>query len=180
MCSNTSANDIREEIYTEINCPPDGSQLSVFIEEYFNEGELVEDSICSNCSTKGLAEKRTLLENVKNTKFVIIILRRTEHDHRGRPSINTNDVSCIENVKLEDNDNYEAIFEPICVVQHQGVLRGDGASYGHYTADVKDQRSNRWHRTSDNAVPVPITPSEVTKRGYVFLYKNISCGLSSC
>ena len=40
LCSNTSANDIREEIYTEINCPPDGSQLSVFIEEYFNEGEL--------------------------------------------------------------------------------------------------------------------------------------------
>ena len=64
MCSNTSANDVREEIYTEKNCPPDGSQLSVFIEEYFNEGELVEDSICSNCSTKGLAEKRTLLENV--------------------------------------------------------------------------------------------------------------------
>ena len=103
-------------------------------------------------------------------------------DYRGRASIKTNDVTCIDNIKLQDTNDCEAIFEPICVVQHQGGLRGDGESYGHYTADVKEQRSGKWYRSSDNAVPVPINPSEVSQRGYVFLYRNKSFGLvaSSC
>ena len=177
-CGNISSNETREEIYTEVNCPTDGSNLSTCIEEYFNKGESVE-STCELCHTKGLGEKRTLMVDVETTKFFIIIIRRTEMDYRGRAAINTNDVTCIGNVKLCDFRNCEAIFEPICAVQHQGVLREDGVSYGHYTADVKEQRSSKWYRTSDNALPVPLSPSDVTKRGYVFLYKNVSFGLPS-
>ena len=105
---------------------------------------------------------------------MIVIIQRTERDYRGRPTINTNDVPCTDNITLKDTNNCEAMFELIFVIQHEGVLRGDGGSYGHYTADVKEQRSTNWFRTSDNAVPIPIYSSEVTKRGYVFLYKNIS------
>ena len=174
-CGNISSNEVREEIYTELDCPNDGSKLSTCIEDYFNHGELVE-STCEACGFRGVGEKRKLLENLKDTQFIIIILKRTGSDYRGRPLINTNDVSPIDNLKLVDSNDCEAIFEPICVVQHQGVLKQDGGSYGHYTADVKEQRSSKWYRTSDNAFPVLINQSEVTKRGYVFLYKNISFG----
>ena len=148
--------------------------MSSYIENYFNTGELVESSTCERCFSKGLAQKGTLLENVKNTQFITIILIRAENDHRGRAIIKTSDVTAVENVKLIDNNHCEAIFEPICIVQHQGVLGSDGTSSGHYTADVKVQKSSKWYRTSDNEFPVHVNQSEVTKRGYVFLYKNIT------
>ena len=147
--------------------------MSSYIEEYFNKGELVE-STCESCFSKDLGQKRTVLENVKNTQFIIIILLRAENDHRGRAIMKTNNIEAVDDVKLLDSNNCEAMFEPICIVQHQGVLRGDGESYGYYTADVKEQKSSKWYRTSDNEIPFHINQSEVTKRGYVFLYKNSS------
>ena len=87
--------------------------------------------------------------------------------------MNTNNVTALQNIKIRDVENIEARFEPISVVEHQGVLRNDGTSSGHYTADVKNQALNQWYRTSDNAVPSAINPSSVTTRGYIFLYKNI-------
>ena len=141
-CGNISENEEREEIYTELTCPPDGSDLSSYIEEYFNKGEVVE-STCESCFSKDLGQKRTVIENVKNTQFIIIILLRAENDHMGRPIIKTNNIEAVDDVKLLDSNNCEAMFEPICIVQHQGVLRGDGESYGHYTADVKEQKSSK-------------------------------------
>ena len=143
----------------------------------FQKGELVE-STCERCSSKGLGQHRTVLDNLRHTQFIIIILLRAENDHRGRAIIKTNNVEAVDNVKLVDSSNCEAMFEPICIIQHQGALRGDGTSYGHYTADVKEQKSSKWYRTSDNEIPIHINPSEVTKRGYVFLYKNISLNKS--
>ena len=156
--------------------------MSSYVENYFNNGELVENSKCERCFYKGSAQKRTFLLNVKNTQFITIILVRAENDHRGRAIIKTNNITAVDNVKLLDSNNCEAMFEPICIVQHQGVLTGDGGSYGHYTADVKEQKSSKWYRTSDNEIPIHINPSEVTKRGYVFLYKNISItkSIDSC
>ena len=42
--------------------------------------------------------------------------------------------------------------------------------------DVKDKSSNLWFRTNDNQHPVEISPSDVTKNGYVYLFKKVqSC-----
>ena len=49
MCGNISSNEEREEIYTELICPSDGSQLGMSIEKYFNQGELVEYK-CGKCN----------------------------------------------------------------------------------------------------------------------------------
>ena len=173
-CGKLSMNEVREEIYTEINCPSDGADLSASVENYFNKGELVNYWCKQGCGSRTSAERRSALQDVKSTRFIIIILRRTGEDFRRRATVNTNNVSAIQNANLKDVNNYEATFEPICVVQHQGILRGDGRSSGHYTADVKNQSSNQWYRTSDNEVPQAINPASVTTRGYVFLYKNIS------
>ena len=108
---------------------------------------------------------------LRNTNFLIIILRRATHD-QGRQVIVTNNVQPTDNVSLTDIDGCTAIFEPISVVQHSGVLKRDGTSSGHYTADIKNQTYHKWFRTSDNSIPQPISVKDVTKRGYVILYKN--------
>jgi hypothetical protein len=148
-CGNVSVNEVREEIYTEISCPADGSELSEAVEEFFNNGEIVEYHCEQGCGSRGTAEKRSSLQNVKNTKFIIIILRRTEL-HRGQAVVNTNDVSALQTINLKDMENDEATFEPISVVQHQGILRRDGTSSGHYTADVKNAASARTYRVPCN------------------------------
>ena len=56
-CGNVGRNEIREEIYTEISCPPDGSELSEAVEDYFNHGEIVEYNCDQGCGTRGMAEK---------------------------------------------------------------------------------------------------------------------------
>ena len=117
--------------------------------------------------------KRTALQDARNTNFLIMILRRAKYD-QGRLVIVTNNVQATDNVSLTDINGRTAIFEPISVVQHSGVLRRDGTSSGHYTADIKSQTYHKWFKTSDNSIPQPVSVKDVTERGYVILYKNIT------
>ena len=172
-CRRQSVGVTREQLYTEIDCPTDGSSLSTTVQQNFHTGEQIEYNCQEGCRTQSLSMKRTALQDVRNTNFLIIILRRTLSD-QGRPIIVTNDVRSTDNVSLVDIRGCNAIFEPISVVEHSGVLRRDGSSSGHYTACIKSQTSHTWWRTSDNSIPQSISEDSVTKRGYVILYKNIT------
>ena len=55
--------------------PPEGSTLSQYVEEQFNESYLVDYS-CEVCSESMQAEKRLILNSVQNTSFIIVLLRR--------------------------------------------------------------------------------------------------------
>ena len=57
-------------------------------------------------------------------------------------------MTALQNIRIQDVENTEERFEPISVVQHQGVLRRDGTSSGHYTADVKNQALNQCYNGS--------------------------------
>ena len=170
-CNRNSVGVTREQLYTEIDCPPDGTDLKTNVENNFHVGEEIEYRCEHGCKTQSLSMKRTALQDARNTNFLIIILRRATHD-QGRQVIVTNNVQATDNVSLTDIDGCTAIFEPISVVQHSGVLKRDGTSSGHYTADIKNQTYQKWFRTSDNSIPQPISVKDVTKRGYVILYKN--------
>lgn len=67
----------------------------------------------------------------------------------------------------------DAFYEPLSVIDYDGRLNRTGDSQGHYTCDVKDVNSKSWFRTNDNCYPVQIKLSDVTKRGYVMLYRRI-------
>ena len=62
-------------------------------------------------------------------------------------------------------------YEPISVIEYQGVMSPTGVSQGHYICDVKNKSTNRWFRTNDNCEPVQIENSDVSKNGYVILLK---------
>ena len=70
-----------------------------------------------------------------------------------------------------DASGSQVWFEPIAVIEFRGTLGPDGASKGHYLCDVKESSSNQWFRTNDDALPVSIRTSEVSKFPYVVLYK---------
>ena len=70
-----------------------------------------------------------------------------------------------------DMSGIDAFYELISVIDYTGRLNRMGDSQGHYTCDVKDVNSESWFRTNDNCNPLQIQSSEVTKNGYVMLYK---------
>ena len=53
-------------------------------------------------------------------------------------------------------------------------MSSTGETWGHYTCDVNDVRSNSWFRTNDSNVPLKIQSKDVSKCGYVVSYKRFS------
>ena len=52
-------------------------------------------------------------------------------------------------------------------------MRQTGESDGHYLCDVKDRSSGAWFRTNDNYDPQQIDEAQVSKFGYVILYRKM-------
>ena len=77
------------------------------------------------------------------------------------------------NVNLEnffrDGRGFQACYEPIAVIEYQGIVNSDGFSQGHYICDVKVDKT--WFRTNDDSNPVEISVKNVSKQGYAFLFK---------
>ena len=62
-------------------------------------------------------------------------------------------------------------YEPIAVIEFMGNITSDGISYGHYICDILEAETRRWYRTNDNAIAKLIKKTEISKQGYVVLYK---------
>ena len=76
-------------------------------------------------------------------------------------------------IKRDTKDSY-AWFEVIAVIEFKGRLSRSGLSEGHYTCDVKESTYGEWFRTNDNCIPIPIQSQDVSKSGYVVLYKRVN------
>ena len=75
-------------------------------------------------------------------------------------------------MRLTDRKNYECDFEPVAILEHEGFMNIDGSSFGHYRAEVKS-KSKQWYRTSDDSSPISIREDQITKKGYIFLFRNM-------
>ena len=65
-------------------------------------------------------------------------------------------------------------FEAVSVIEYQGNVSSSGRSEGHYICDIKERSTKQWFRTNDNINPVPIQVEDVSKRGYVILYRKLA------
>ena len=72
-----------------------------------------------------------------------------------------------------DSVGVEAWYQPISVIEFKGTLSPNGDSHGHYLCDIKDKITNSWYRTSDEIKPIPIAETDVSKFGYVVLFKRV-------
>ena len=78
------------QIYLELDVPPDGSDLSDYVEQAFHDGDLVEYRCEDGCNVMFQAEKRTVLKSVKDTKFIIVMLRRSVVSDSGLQLLSNN------------------------------------------------------------------------------------------
>ena len=71
----------------------------------------------------------------------------------------------------KDSKNAASFYEAISVVEFNGTLQSSGESQGHYICDIMDKSSKSWYRTNNNSRPFQIRLQDVSKYGYVVLYK---------
>ena len=76
-----------------------------------------------------------------------------------------------QSLNFRDYQGEEGIYEATAIVKHEGGMTADGEAQGHYICDVKSKVSEKWFRTNDNQIPVPIFQQNVTKSGIVILFQ---------
>ena len=74
---------------------------------------------------------------------------------------------------FRDKSGETARYEPIALVEHQGIMSEEGRTQGHYICDLKVKETLNWFRTNDNQEAIPISLSNVTKKPVVVLYRKI-------
>ena len=62
-------------------------------------------------------------------------------------------------------------YEAVSIIEFRGSVDATGNSNGHYICDILEENSKTWFRTNDNAEPLSIEVEDVSKQGYVILYK---------
>ena len=72
----------QQQIYVEMEVPPEGSILGEFVQEQFHESIFV-DYKCEICKKNSQAEKQLALNSVDETKFIIVLLSRTVPGNEG-------------------------------------------------------------------------------------------------
>ena len=89
---------------------------------------------------------------------------------RGNLQIVDRKVKVGGSMTISDINGCRAVFSPISIIYHTGQVTGNTTS-GHYQADVLDEASHKWIRTSDDNHPMEISEAKLTDQGYIFLYK---------
>ena len=116
-------------------------------------------------------KKSEKIANIEEVEFIIFRIQRLIQFDQQQHIIRTEiSVDANEEVNLIDANGTSAKYLPISIIHHRGNVIGKSTE-GHFLADVKNNNTNTWFRTSDNDTPVDITKKGLTKMGYIFLYK---------
>ena len=76
-----------------------------------------------------------------------------------------------EDVTITDSCGHSAVFTPIAVIHHTGIVTQGNDTCGHYRADVRSPVTDEWFRTSDDQVPFKV--SSPSDQCYITIYKKI-------
>ena len=154
-------------------CPKENVSMSSFLEKKLNTFELVanwrdEDG----CQRKVIGKNSTRITDMSRTQHLIFVIGRLIKVD-GNLEIVRRKVPLGGDVFLDDVQGNTGRFTPIAVIHHSGEVINN-TSRGHYQADVLDKVSADWVRTSDDEPPSYISKEEISKEGYIYLYKKIS------
>ena len=82
-------------MYEELDVPADESSLRINVEHLFNGAEIVDYHCEDGCKKYGYGEKRTTIKNIRDTKFIILILKRAVISETGI-HLKDNNVICTD------------------------------------------------------------------------------------
>ena len=156
-----------------LHVPENSVSMSTFIEKKLNGFEEMhswrdEDG----CGGTTIGRKCTRIMNLKNSEFLIFILSRLIIVDDQLKIMKTR-VSATENISIKDFSGHSEEFCPIAIIHHTGEVSAN-TTRGHYRADVMQESTKKWFRTSDDDKPVEIEKEHISERGYIYLYKKIS------
>ena len=167
----SSQANFSEFIFLEFDCPGSGSKMSTFMNERMEKPEIIPEwRDEEGCGPQSEALNYSKINNIDETEFIIVVLRRLV-DFGNGPMILRNNVLVDHEVWLSDIQNRSSKFRPLSVIFHIGDVQGKD-TFGHYKADVRNLDGN-WYRTSDETMPQMIKEAEISDQGYIYLYQKV-------
>ena len=176
------------QMYFEIEVPQNTTKLNEYLEDIFNQGDLVTMKCEENCKKDVQAQKKSQIKCGLETKFITVVLKRAIATDEGyeynNEKIDPVGELYIRYVQiLHNTTNYffhwrdyngqDHFYEAIAVIDYKGKFFEDGKSGGHYTCDVREKNNRFWYKTNDNNYPMKIQSAEVSKQGYVILFERL-------
>ena len=100
-CSNCEMRSESEstQIYEEMSVPKDGSNLKIYVEQFFNGSSTVETHCQNGCQKLGPGKRRTTLKSTANSKFIQLIFSRAVDSGQGYQLV-TNSVVSTDDVEI--------------------------------------------------------------------------------
>ena len=155
-CQFQSLTEVTPHFYHEMQVPPNNSKLKDFIQSSIVNEVLVPEYRCVN-QCDGEKTKKVKFITRMSSSHLIIVLSRTQDNFN-------NNVSFTEDITIIDEEDNPLTYEFLAVVQFHENKQ-------HYTCDVKSQADGRFYHTNDSRPPRVLDRSEVTKKGFVVLFK---------
>ena len=108
--------------------------------------------------------------DVTTMTFLTMIVNRVICLENGSLKILDTKCRVTEDITITDSRGQSAVFSPIAVIHHTGIVTEGNDTCGHYRADVRSPINDVWHQTSDDQIPVEIPfPSS---QCYITIFKN--------
>ena len=173
-CGNVSKQEVSSKASTlvKLECPNQPISMKMYIEQKMNDCEEIDGWRDEDgCGQVTVGKKSEKIASIEEVEFIIFRIQRLIQFDQQQHIIRTEiSVDANEEVNLIDANGTSAKYLPISIIHHRGNVIGKSTE-GHFLADVKNNNTNTWFRTSDNDTPVDITEKGLTKMGYIFLYK---------
>ena len=98
-CNKKSESE-QNQLYVEIDVPPNGSNLNEYVEKTLNGYDEVDYDCQDGCNVKSEAANRSMIKSCQDTEFLIVILRRVILGEAG-PMIVQNSVNSTYNICIK-------------------------------------------------------------------------------
>ena len=175
-CGYISGQEVSDKASTFISleCPSSPISMKKHIEDKMNGYEDRKDWRCEDgCRRRGTGRYSRKIANIEESKFIIFLLERLIRVDDRLTLISTETVvnDADNKIILSDRNRRSATFKPIAIIHWGGYVSSSGQhTQGHYQADIFNEKSQEWYRTSDSEPPSPLTAGGLARKGYLFLY----------
>ena len=95
-CGKISESEVNQ-LYVEMDVPPNGSKLNEHVENTLNGYLEVEYDCHDGCNVKSGAENRSMIKSCQDTNFILVILRRVIQGEAG-PELLQNSITATDNI----------------------------------------------------------------------------------
>ena len=166
-CQAESISESVEQLFFEYHCPPDNTSLKSHLEGNINYGSSITYR-CNMCHETGEARQQHQIKTEASSMYFLITLQRIGEDYY------KNRVDATKELTLLDSNNHPRNYFPISIIHHRGGIQSGRNISQHYMCDVFCQRDQMWYHTSDSSEPRQLRKDEVSKTGYIILFRRKS------